>query len=538
MIALPILAACATPPPPPPVSAPAPVPPPLPAYQAGEPRLVTLESRAPLVVIRVMVTHGSTSDPRGKEGLAALTAEAVTDGSYRSGGRIVTKEELAEMTAPWGSGARPAVFAASRTTTFLFTAPREVIAQYVRDVLRPMLAEPVFEADEIERLKNERMSAIVSMRTTDLENLGLNVIDQYVLAGTRYEHHVIGTETALPGLTRDDVIRFYRDFYRPENVIVGVSTSDAAVVDQVREAVRSINRDASSPSPAVDLPPPAKFAGREALVVEEPNAPAASVHLGFPVAISRTDPDFWPLYVANVWLGTHRDSFGQLYQKIREERGYNYGDYSYIEHWMGRTASLFQIFNQPREQQYFSIWIRPVKHEHAVHMMKAATYELEQLIRRGLSAEDVANAKNKSRVLYLNLAETVARLISSRVDDAFFGMDGRGFLDTYLQEVDRVTPERVNAAVRKHLSTANIKYVVVTDTARLKPTVDLIRSDAPAFGKTWQEYEFTQAKLPDGTPVWQIPEAKMPAVQLDAAWAHHPLDVREVRTKHVNEVFR
>lgn len=32
----------------------------------------------------------------------------------------------------------------------------------------------------------------------------------------------------------------------------------------------------------------------------------------------------WPLYVANVYLGTHRDSFGQLYQKIREERGYNY----------------------------------------------------------------------------------------------------------------------------------------------------------------------------------------------------------------------
>ena len=540
MIALPLVAACATTPQTPPMTptTSTPTTPPQPAYQAGEPRVVTLESRAPLVVIRVMVTHGSTSDPQGKEGLASLTAEAITDGGYRNAGRTVSKEELAEMTIPWGSGARPTVFAASRTTTFFFTSPREVIGQYVRDVLRPMLAEPVFEADEIERLKNERMSAIVSMRTTDLENLGLNSIDQYVLAGTRYAHHSVGREATIPQLTRDDVIRFYRDFYRPENIIVGVSTNEAAIVDQIREAVRAINRDATSPSPSVTFPDPAKFTGREATVIEEPNAPAASVHLGFPIAVKRTDPDFWPLYVANVWLGTHRDSFGQLYQKIREERGYNYGDYSYTEFWTGRTGSLFQIFNQPREQQYFSIWVRPVKHEHAVHMMKAVTYELDQMIRRGLTAADVDAAKNKARVLYLNLGETVSRLISARVDDAFFAMQGRGFLDAYLQEIDRVTPERVNAAIRHHLNTQNIKYLVVTSSAQLQPTVQLIRSNAPAFGKSWQEYEFTTAKLSDGTTVWQIPEAKMPTVQLDAAWAYYPLDIRDVRVTHVNDVFK
>ena len=540
MIVLPLVAACATTPTITPGAAEgggAPLKA-LPTYQAGEPRLVTLESRAPLVVIRVMVTHGSTSDPKGKEGLASLTAEAVTDGGYRNGGRTVTKEELAEMTIPWGSGARPSVFATSRTTTYFFTAPREVIGQYIRDVLRPMLTEPVFEAEEIERLKNERMSAIVSMRTTDLENLGLNAIDQYVLAGTGYEHHSVGKETSIPQLTRDDVIRFYRDFYRPENIVVGVSANETAIVDQIRDAVRAINRDAPSPSPAVTFPEPAKFTGREAVVIEEPNAPAASVHLAFPIALKRTDPDFWPLYVANVWLGTHRDSFGQLYQKIREERGYNYGDYSYIEYWTGRTGSLFQVFNQPREQQYFSIWVRPVKHEHAVHLMKAVTYELDQMIRRGLTAQDVDAAKNKSRVLYLNLGETVARLISSRVDDAFFGMQDRGFLDTYLQEIDRVTPERVNAAIRRHLSTQNIKYLVVTSTQHLQPTVQLIRGNGPAFGKSWQEYEFTQAKLPDGTTVWQIPEAKVPTVQLDAAWANYPLDIRDVRVTHVNEMFR
>lgn len=510
--------------------------PPAPHYTPGEPRVVTLDSRAPLVTIRVMIAHGSASDPAGKEGLAALTADAVTDGGFRSGGAVVTKEQLAEKTNPWGSGARPAVFTTPRATTFFFTAPREVLGEYVRDVLRPMLNEPVFAEAEIDRLKNEAASQITSLRSEDLEVLGLMIIDHYVNAGTGYAHPVIGREKSIPTLTRVDVLRFYRDFYRPENAIVGISSTDAAVVDLVRAAVRDINRDATTPSPAVTLPKPEAIAGRHAIVIEEPNAPAASAHLGFPIDVHRNHPDYWPLYVANVYLGTHRDGFGQLYQKIREERGYNYGDYSYIEHWNGRSFSLFQIFNQPREQQYFSIWIRPVKHEHAVHLLKAATFELEQMIRNGLTPAQVEGAKKKARVLYLNLAETVPRLVGARVDDAFYGASA-GFLDSYLQQIDRVTPEQVNAAVRRHLSTANVKYVVVTSTPHVQATAAQFRASAPVYGKSWQEYELTQAKLADGTPVWQVPEAKLPTVQLDAAWAHYPLDVRTLEIKHVKDLF-
>jgi zinc protease len=543
-----LVAACATTPAPPsspstaetrgPGAAPAPQDPAPQAssYSPGEPRVVTLDSRAPLVTIRVLFTHGSTSDPAGKEGLAALTSDAVTDGGYRNGNATITKEQLAEMTNPWGSGARPTVFSTPDATTFFFTAPRDVIAQYVRDVLRPMLTQPVFADAEISRLKNEAASQITSLRSEDLEGLGLTIIDHAVNAGSGYAHPVIGTEKSIPALTRDDVVRFYRDFYRPENAIVGVSSTDPAVVDPIRAAVREVNRDATTASPATPSAKPAAFTGRHAVVVEEPNAPAASAHLGFPLSVTRNDPDYWPLYVANVYLGTHRDGFGQLYQKIREERGYNYGDYSYIEHWNGRSSSLFQVFNQPRRQQYFSIWIRPVKHEHAVHLLKATTYELEQMIRNGLTPTQVDNAKKKARVLYLNLAETVPRLVGARVDDAFYGTTS-GFLDAYLQQIDRVTPEQVNAAIRRHLSTANLKYVVVTSTPHVQTTAAQFRSVAPVFGKSWQDYEFTQAKLADGTPVWQVPEAKMPTVQLDAAWASYPLDLRTVEVKHVKDMF-
>ncbi len=162
---------------------------------------------------------------------------------------------------------------------------------------------------------------------------------------------------------------------------------------------------------------------------------------------------------------------------------------------------------------------------------------MEQVIRNGITPEQLQEAKNKARVLYLNLGETVPRLVGARVDYAFYGVQS-GFLDGYIDAIDRVTPEQVNAAIRRNLSTANIKYVVVTSTPHLKATVDQIRGNATLFGKSWQEYEFTQAKLPDGTPVWQVPEAKLPTVQLDAIWAGTALDIRDVEVRNVKEMFR
>jgi hypothetical protein len=159
------------------------------------------------------------------------------------------------------------------------------------------------------------------------------------------------------------------------------------------------------------------------------------------------------------------------------------------------------------------------------------------MIRNGLTAEDVTNAKNKARVLYLNLGETVPRLVGARMDDQFYRMN-RGFLDTYLANVDRVTPEQVNAAIRRNLSTANLKYVVVTSSPHVQKTVAELRANAPVYGKSWADYEFTTAKLPDGTTVWQVPEAKLATVQLDAVWAAYPLNVEDVQVMNVSEFMK
>ena len=501
-----------------------------------EPVVVTLDSPSPLVVMKVMVRSGYTADPAGEAGLANLVAEALIEGGFGKASDPVTKEELAEITQPWGDGAMPGAQVSGRTTTFHMTVPRDVLDRYLNEVFVPMFTQPLFQDAELDRLKNEMNAAISSIRYENLEQLGLDAIDEYVNQGTSYEHQGFGAEETIPALSRDDVVRFYRSFYRPGNMVIGVSSSDSGVIDPIVAAVRQINAGVASDVRPVEIGAPERINGRQAVVVEVPNAPAAGVHLGFPLNVNRSDPDFWPLYVAQTWFGTHRDSFGLLYQQIRQERGYNYGDYAYIEHWDGKPYSLFQIFNQPREQQYFSIWIRPVAPEFAYHLGKAATYELDRMVQQGLTDEQVAEGKKKAKVLYLNLAETVDRLLAAKMDDAFYGMTP-GFLEGYLNQIDRVTTEQVNRAIRKHLQTGNVKFVFLTDGENADKLVAQIRENRPAYGKSLADYELQKVTLEDGLEVYQIPESKLEMLRGDAMWANYPLNIDHVRKVSVEKIF-
>ena len=176
---------------------------------------------------------------------------------------------------------------------------------------------------------------------------------------------------------------------------------------------------------------------------------------------------------------------------IRADRGYNYGDYSYIEHFEGRPFFLFPPPNSPRRHQYFSLWIRPVQHDYAHHLLKAMTWELENFIRTGLIEEQCELAKNKARVLYLGLAETTARLLGYRLDDDFYALSS-GYLDDYLKNVDTVSCREVNAAIRKYLQAANLKYVIVTDDERAAKLAEEIAAGGPAWGKAPADYQIEE----------------------------------------------
>ena len=170
------------------------------------------------------------------------------------------------------------------------------------------------------------------------------------------------------------------------------------------------------------------------------------------------------MMVANSYFGEHRTFNGILMQKIRGQRGLNYGDYSYIEHFVQDGGSTFPVPNIPRRQQYFSVWIRPVENKNRHFVLRQAIRELEILVKNGLSEKDFES----TREFLLNYSklwvQTLNRRLGYMMDSDWYGIEY--FIDIIQKELPKLTVEDVNNAIRKYLNFENIKIVAVTKDAQ------------------------------------------------------------------------
>jgi zinc protease len=447
-------------------------------------KIMTMDSPIALIHVRIMVKAGSVCDPSGFEGLSNLTANLILEGGFGNPSDPVTKEMLAEIVRPWGSRAMPSVIVEKEVVTFSFTVPREVFGEFCGRVLRPMFEQPVFSQAELVRVSKETQAYITStMQLENIEQCGLNALDAFIHSGTPHGHLAVGTVKGLEKCQQFDVQRFFKTFYTPANIAVAIGSKSKPIVDLVKNSLGAIGKSikAQTFSKPQLLPPPV-VADRSMLIVTQPSTIASGIHAGFPITLLRGEKDYWALYVANVFLGTHRDGFGQLYEKFRQTRGYNYGDYSYMEWFRNRPNAMFPPPNAPRTFQYFNIWLRPVGHEYVHHLTKALTYELENLIAKGMTDDECERAKNKAKVIYLNLAETADRLIAYKLDDNFYGMK-EGYLDQYLQAIDKLTPKEINDAIKKYLQVTGLKYVIVTSEEMALKLKNDIATDQNSKGK-------------------------------------------------------
>jgi len=175
----------------------------------------------------------------------------------------------------------------------------------------------------------------------------------------------------------------------------------------------------------------------------------------------------WDVAAHVTWLGEHRLSSGRLYQRIREERGINYGDYAYIEAF---PRGMFQFFPDPnvaRQRQIFEIWIRPVVPVNAHMTLRIAVHELDSLIQKGLTKDDFEATRD---YLMNNVYVMTARQdqqLGYALDSQWYGIGE--FTNTVRKALQSLTVEQVNAAIKRHLTARDCSVVIITkDAAGLK----------------------------------------------------------------------
>jgi zinc protease len=428
-----------------------------PSAAAGGPGgIVALPSAgSPIVALRLMFTAGSIDDPAGKEGLAALTARMVA----HAGTARRSYGEVLGALYPLAASIDGAVD--REVTVFSGKVHRDGLADYTA-LFEEALLHPGFQPADLERNREELISRLTSsLRSGSDELLGLEAIQDRVFAGHPYGHPAEGTVEGLKSVTLEDVKAFYRTHYTRARLSAGVAGGYPAEYP-ARLAADLAALPAGDGAARAALPPAPRVEGRRFTLIDKRTA-SVGIHLGYPLPVVRSDPDFFPLLVANSYLGEHRAAHGQLIRELRAKRGLNYGDYSYIEHRANPPRTSTPLPNVPRRETMFSVWIRPVAPEDARFALRAALYQIERLRDQGMTQEEFELTRDFV-VNYAKLwGQTLERRLGFLMDSRFYGTPS--FLDELQARVPRLTLDEVNRAARKYLQTEDFQAVLVTDRA-------------------------------------------------------------------------
>ena len=422
----------------------------------------------PTVSFRLWFKVGAEDDPAGKEGLAAFTSAMLTDAATRTN----SYEQILDRLFPLASSYNGAP--SMEMTVITGRTHRDNLGDYY-PLLIDAVRAPAFKPEDLERIKSRTLNFLENtLRFASDEELGKAVLYNQIFRGTPYGHLTAGTIESVKSFTVEDVSSFYARHFTRENVVIALGGGyDRSLVDQLKSDLASLPSAPASAPPAVK---PAPIHGRQVTLVEK-KADSTAISIGFPIDVLRGAKDWYALAIANSWLGEHRNAGGHLYHVIRETRGLNYGDYSYIEHYPNGGQRFLPPQNVPRRQQIFEIWIRPVPNEARHFALRAALREFQKLVDDGLTAEAFELKRDFLKKYVLHYAATTSERLGYAIDDVFYGLK-ESHLAKFRRMMDELTLADVNAAIKRHWQTANLQIVAVTNDAAA--FADALATDAPS----------------------------------------------------------
>ncbi|HRH44727.1 MAG TPA: insulinase family protein [Pyrinomonadaceae bacterium] len=397
---------------------------------------VVNQNELPIVSMNLVLNAGATLDSADKTGVAAMTANMLNQGTKTRSVNDIANQ-LQEMGSNVNAGAG---WDGSNVSMQTLTKNLDKTLDIYADVL----LNPAFPADELERTRRRVAGQFLQQKSNP--TFVSNVVYNKVLYGNQpYGRQLSGDEKSIKAMSRDDLVKFYDSYYRPNNatlIVVGDVTTKT-LVPQLEKAFAGWKAGGTT---APTTPVPAEYMGQPGIyIVDKPGAAQSSVSIG-QVGISRDNPDYYAVQVMNAVLGG--GSSGRLFMNLREDKGYTYGAYS--------------SFNYRRSPGPFS-----ASAEIQTGSTKEAVAEFMKELKgiRGdipVTAADLETNKQSLIRRYPAGFETVQQISGQLSNLVTYGLPDTYFND-YINKVNAVTLADVNRVANKYLTPDKMAIVIVGD---------------------------------------------------------------------------
>jgi predicted Zn-dependent peptidase len=400
--------------------------------------IVTKQTVVPKVTVTLTVLSGYSSDPADLTGVAALTADAVQEGTKSR----TSKEIRRDMFAMGGS----LTAAVSQDYSSLTVRGLAEFAPRLVELVADVAINPSLPADEIAIQKQQRLQNVEQNKSSP--QFLSNKVFRSALFGSHPYARTSESEASIKAIDRARVESFHRTYYRPNNafvLVVGAVEPEAAIASVEKAFGGWVRGDV--PKPSYPAPPP--VTGRKVYFVQRPNSIQSSISVGN-LAVRRSDPKWYELTLANTVFGGAFNS--RIIRNIREEKGYTYSPGSSLT---GFADAGFYRFSAD------------VRNEVTGATLTEVFKEIDKMRAEGSDGAELQGGKAYVRGIFPIQTATQNGLSNVLNTVYVFGL-AKDYPETFRARIAAVTPEQVKNGAATLLGSDISVISIVGDYAKVK----------------------------------------------------------------------
>jgi zinc protease len=399
------------------------------------------QNELPIISMNLVINAGGILESADHSGVTSMTASMLNQGT-KTRSALEIANGLQSIGAGVGANA-----SWDSSSVSMQTLTKDL--DQALDIFSDVVVNPSFPDKEFTSLRGRTVFQLRQRKTN--ATAVADVVYNKVLYGDQpYGRPLTGDEKTVNAMTRDDLVKFYDAYYRPNNAtLIVVGDVDTAGIKAKLEKAFSGWKPGDAAASENDMQ---AMAGKPGIYfVDKPGAAQSSVSIG-QVGIERSNPDYYAVQVMNSILGG--GGTARLFMNLREDKGYTYGAYSRFAYRRGpgpfAASGEIQTVSTKEAVQEFMKELNGIRGSIPVTQNELEVNK-QSLIRRFPSGFETVGA----------ISGQLSNLVTYGLPDSYF--------NEYISKVNAVTIADVNRVANKYLDPSKMAIVIVGDRKTVEP---------------------------------------------------------------------
>ncbi|NEO27509.1 MAG: insulinase family protein [Kamptonema sp. SIO4C4] len=404
----------------------------------------------PLIHGNALVKTGARLEPADQIGLAGITGTVMRSGGTQEHSPNEVNQLLEQRAASVETGISDTVGTASFES---LTEDVETVFRLFAEVIQ----QPSFDPQKLALAKKQTASGI-ARRNDDPNDIAAREFYKLVYGETSPYARTV-EYTTLENITREDVVQFYRQSFRPDQMILGIAGDfDPA---EMKTLIQEVFED-WQPEAVDSLPekPEVSTQNRQTGVffVEQPQLTQSYINMGH-LGGELKNPDYPALSVVN---GVLNGFGGRLFNEVRSRQGLAYSVYGY---WSPNYdyPGVFIAGGQTRSDA-------------TVPFVQSVKQEIQQLQTQPITPEKLSYAKESILNSFVFNFQTPSQMISRLMRYEYYDYPA-DYIFQYQQGIKDTTIADVQRVAQTYLNPEDLTLLVVGNSEQIQPPLSQLDSD-------------------------------------------------------------